>query len=208
MNKKSLLSLVAVVSASAAYAQTFPGAGTGQIPDGGPGCGPEGEALDITFTVTDVTAPLTAVEVDIAANHSWVGDLNVSLIAPDATEHVIFAGTGSTTATGCGSGDDLDGVYNFTNEGTPDWWLLGTPYPSGDYQTTTAGDDPSGGAVTDINAAFAAVADPNGTWTLRVLDAGGGDTGDVTAANLFLMGSANTDIIFADGFETSPPPTM
>ncbi len=210
MNKKTLVSLVALATAGAAFAQTFPGAGVGAIPDRGTaGCGaPNGPPLDVTFTVTDVFPPLSAVEVDLEANHSWVGDLDVSLIAPDATEHVLFASTGSTTVTGCGSSDDLLGIYNFTDDGTDDWWALGTPYPSGDYQTTTAGDDPSGGVATSISDAFAAVADPNGTWTLRITDGGGGDTGDVTAANLFLMGGPNPDIIFADGFDSAPPPVQ
>lgn len=207
MNKKLLLSALITVVAGAAYAQTFPGTGLGPIPDRGTaGCGlPAGEPLDITFTVTDVFSPLSVVEVDMEANHSWVGDLDVRLIAPDATEHVVFASTGSTTLTGCGSADDLAGVYNFTDTGTDDWWLLDNPYPAGDYQTTTAGDDPSGGVATSINAAFAAVVDPNGTWTLRVTDSGGGDTGDVTDANLFLLGAPNPDVIFEDGFETPPP---
>ncbi len=210
MNKKYLISMVALVTAGAALAQTFPGTGIGDIPDrGAAGCGPpSGPALDITFAVDGVFPPLSAVEVDINATHSWVGDLNVSLIAPDATEHIIFAGTGSTTPTGCGSGDDLLGVYNFTDQGTDDWWAQGSPYPEGEYQTTTAGDDPSGGAATSLDAAFAAVADPNGTWTLRISDEGGGDTGAVTAANLFLLGGPNPDVIFEDGFDTPGVPPV
>jgi hypothetical protein len=37
-----------------------------------------------------------------------------------------------------------------------------------------------------MNAAFAGVPDANGTWTLRFVDFGGGDTGTVTAASLIL----------------------
>ena len=208
--------MVALVTAGAAFAQTFPGTGGGAIPDGGPGCGPLGAALDITFTAAGVFPPLEAVEVDLNATHSWVGDLNVSLIAPDATEHVLFGSVGSTTATGCGDSSDLGGVYNFTDDlGAADFWaesLNGTGayvMLPGDYFTSEIGDDnPTGGTVTSINDAFAAVADPNGTWTLRVIDGGGGDTGSVSSANLFLMGGPNPDVIFEDGFDTQGPPPV
>jgi hypothetical protein len=216
MNKKYIISMVALVTAGAAFAQVFPGAGAGAISDGGPGCGPFGPPLDVTFTVDGVFPPLSAVEVDISATHSWVGDLEVTLIAPDATEHVIFGGVGSTTATGCGDSSDLGGVYNFTDDvSAADFWaesLNGTGayiMAAGDYFTSEVGDaNPTGGTITSINDAFSAVADPNGTWTLRVIDGGAGDTGAVTAANLFLLGGPNPDVIFEDGFDTPGVPPV
>ncbi len=218
MKKLSLLCVASLVTAGAAFAQTFPGAGTGAIPDGDNGCAANSVdvPLDITFTVTDVFAPLSAVEVDMNVTHTWVGDLDVTLIAPDATEHVIYAGTGGATATACGDSSDLGGVYNFTDDGTPaNWWDTATAaggadvMAAGDYNSSAPGNgnEVNPGEVTSMNTAFAGVADPNGTWTLRIIDSGGGDTGAVTEANLFLMGGPNPDIIFENGFEELPPPT-
>jgi len=198
----AILSLFTLCLSGIALGQTFPGAGTGMIPDRGmAGCGlPAGPDIDVTFTVAGLPAgPPSNVSVDMDFTHSWVGDLEVSLIAPDLTTHIIFASTGSTTATGCGSGDDLAGVYNFDNTGTGDWWTLGNPYPVGTYAV------PGGGAVTDMNAAFAGIPDSNGTWTLRINDSGGGDTGSINAANLTLTvdgGGGDPDTDF-DGDGTS-----
>ncbi len=183
-------------------AATFPGSGTGAIPDrGSAGCGPPaGAPLDITFNVTGLSGAPTDVSLDMTATHSWVGDLDVSLIAPGgAPSFVIFGSTGSTTATGCGSASDLGATYTFNNTGVATWWSLANPFPAGTYRTTTIGDAPSGGTATDLNAAFAGVANPNGTWTLRVTDAGGGDIGSVSAANLTITaGAAVTPIKHVD----------
>jgi subtilisin-like proprotein convertase family protein len=187
-----------VAAAENGVGTTFPGTGVGAIPDRGvTGCGdPAGPPLDVTFNVTGLSGSPTVVDVDMNLTHSWVGDLNVSLIAPDATEHVIFASTGSTTATGCGDSSDLGGIYDFNDAASGDWWgeantqggtSILTP---GSYRTTTAGDVAGGGVPTSINDAFAGVANPNGTWTLRIADGGGGDTGSISAANLTITTGA------------------
>lgn len=182
-----------------AGANTFPGAGAGPIPDGpGPGCGVVGADLDITFTVAgeSVAAPVD-VGVELDLTHSWVGDVTVSLIAPGgATSSAIFGNTGSTTATGCGDSTDLGGAYGFFDDtvNPTNWWDEATAGGGADimtvanYRATEFGGDgqviPAPMVV--IDDAFAGVADPNGTWTLRVTDSGGGDTGAVLAATLFL----------------------
>ena len=173
---------------------TFPAnAGTlGPIPDrGATGCGaPSGPPLNVTFTVSGMSGSPTNVEVDMTFSpaHTWSGDVQATLVAPNGTEHVLFGRRGATTATACGSSNDLAGPYLFTDASpnTNFFSVAGNPVPSGSYRTTTAGGDASGGTVTDMNAAFAGVPDANGTWTLRVVDFGGGDTGGVSAANLTL----------------------
>lgn len=170
---------------------TFPGTGTGSIPDG-PGvptaCGVNGTPLNITFNVTGITGAPTNVSVAMTANHSWVGDITATLIAPDSTQHVLFGRTGATAATACGSANDLGATYTFNDTGVGGWWTLPNPFPAGTYRTTSIGGVPTGGATTTMNTAFAGVANANGTWTLRVTDGGGGDTGAVTAANLTITG--------------------
>lgn len=173
---------------------TIPGTGVGNIPDdAAPGCGaPGGAPLNITFS-SAVTGTLTDVEVNMTGTHSWVGDLDVTLIAPNGTTtHKIFAFTGSTTATGCGADDDLAGLYAFGDGFAGNWWTeagTASPMAPGNYRTSTAGGVVGGGALTTMTTAFAGV-NPTGTWTLRVIDNGNGDTGAISAANLILTTGA------------------
>lgn len=184
----------AVTSPSA----TFPAnAGTlGAIPDGAAGlCGSNGGPRDVTFTVSGMTGTVATVSVNTtygAPVHTWRGDITERLISPAATNFVVFGFTGSTTAGGCGSSSDLSGTYNFTDTaaGTNWWSVLATPTTPGDYRSTALGGagSPNPAPVTSLNSAFAGQA-PNGTWTLRLTDGGGGDTGSVTAANLTITTS-------------------
>ena len=166
--------------------ETAPGAGTGPIPDNDPGT-----PLDITFDISGSQPSITDVAIDMTANHSWVGDIEATLISPDGTEHTIMSRTGSTTGTGAGDSSDLDGLYGFNDAATGDWWAEaaaqsgGSPLTPGDYRTT----DNASADATDMTPAFDGV-DPNGTWTLRVTDNAGGDTGDITDANLTITSDA------------------
>ncbi len=199
--KNRVFLVFAVVLGGAAMiagASVFPGAGVGPIPDGGPACGPVGANLDITFTVAGEPAGApVGVGVEMSINHTWVGDVTATLIAPDGvTEVAMFGRTGVITATGCGDSSDLGAAYGFfdaTGNAT-NWWDEATAQggaavmTAANYKATAVG---GAGQVNPppfvvIDTAFAGVADPNGTWTLRVTDSGGGDTGDVSAANLFL----------------------
>jgi subtilisin-like proprotein convertase family protein len=153
-------------------------------------CGDNPGALrSVTFTVTGMTGTVSAVTVSMTVNHTWVGDLRVNLAAPNATSHVIFGATGSTTATGCGTSSDLNSTYVFGDDkpAAPTWWnnALTNPIPSGSgFRTSTMGGTVGGGANTSMNAAFAGVTNPNGMWTLTFQDFGEGDVGSVTAASL------------------------
>ncbi|HUF05183.1 MAG TPA: FG-GAP-like repeat-containing protein [Aridibacter sp.] len=196
------------VTTSSLGGTTFPGTGVGAIPDrGATGCGePRGPARDITFNVTGLSGAPTTVGVDFTATHTWVGDLNISLISPDATEHVVQEATGAATATACGDSSDLSGLYSFNDGAAGDWWAAAIaaggaePLPNTAYRTQSAGRTGSGGANTVMTAAFSGIPASNGTWTLRFTDSGGGDTGTVSAANLSLeagaapTGSTNVDM--------------
>lgn len=178
----------------------------GPIPDspaGGTVCGDYTAApRDVTFTVTGMTAPLSDVRVNFqttAPVHTWVGDLRVLLRAPGgAPEHLIFSQTAAAAAADCGSSDDLPNLYNFfdSSPATPTWWenvaAAGTLVPGGNFRTSTTGGAAGGGANTLMTPAFSGLttAQINGTWTLRILDGGQGDTGNVSAAALTLTGGA------------------
>src|SRR5690606_32497085 len=135
----------------------------------------------------------TNVEVSMTATHTWVGDVGATLIAPNGTQHVIFSRTEATTETACGDSSDLAGPELLTGAATGEnWWdaAFNTgagAIPAGSYKTTQAGPcSPPPAPDTNMNAAFAGVPDANGTWTLRFVDFGGGDTGSVSAASLTL----------------------
>ena len=184
------LNTITTVEASGggdAPSATFPGIGTGAIPDNTPA------GLNVTFNVTGITGTPTDIWVSMDLTHSFMGDVDVKLTAPNGTSHVIFASTGATTAAGFGDSSDLLGVYRFIDSATgPNWWAaaaaagVNEPIPPGDYRTTQPGPQATVNTspVTSINAAFAGVTTVNGTWTLNVSDNANLDTGSINAATL------------------------
>jgi len=183
------------------FAATFTGTNTGAIPDGGtpnPTCG---APRNIAFAVSGFSNSVGAVSVSFTMNpaHTWIGDLQVSLIAPNSTTHLLFSRVGANTATDFGDDANLSGTYTFNDIATQNIWTVaasngttGFNIPAGSYRTQAAGPDPTdspGPAFTSINAAFVSVppASVNGTWTLRFLDCAAGDTGTVSAASLTLL---------------------
>jgi hypothetical protein len=189
-----------------APAATFPGTGVGAIPDGGSGCGPSpGAARDVTFTAAGLSGSPTAVDINMTFGspvHTFIGDVSAILIAPNGASHTVFARTGATTATAFGGSSDLGATYNFSDTApappSGGWWQEETVrgaaeiMTAGTYRTTASG---GAGATnpqppTSINAAFAAVPNANGTWTLRLTDGCGADTGAITAANLTITAGA------------------
>ncbi len=168
-----------------APAATFPAntATLGAIPDNSPGAG-----RDVTFTVSGLTGAPSNVEASMTfgnPTHSWVGDINATLIAPNGTSFVLFGRTGQTGAS-AGDSSDLSGPYNFKDSAAgTNWWAAAfaagaaVAIPPGDYRTTETGPQPvtTTAPVTNLTAAFAGVANPNGTWTMRFTDNAAGDTG-------------------------------
>jgi hypothetical protein len=138
----------------------------------------------------------TNVELNVSGTHSWVGDMSVTLIAPNGTSHVIFARTDAWSGNCFGDSSNFGGPYLFTDAAAvgTDWWSAAvavdgaTAVPAGSYRTTQPGpnENPPPQPVTNMNAAFAGVPDANGTWTLRVTDGATSDTGSITAASLTL----------------------
>jgi subtilisin-like proprotein convertase family protein len=185
----------AKAASPSAPSATFPGTGTGAIPDGPGAAQTPGAPLDISFAVTGISGPPSNVEVSMTATHSWVGDVKTTLIAPNGTSFVIFGYTGATTATSFGSSSDLSGAYNFKDSAAgTNWWTAAaaTPVPAGNYRTTASGGagQTNPAPVTNLTAAFSGVAAPNGTWILRTTDGGAGDTGSISAATLTIAGGA------------------
>ncbi len=215
---------------SATFAADAPSLGA--IPDHATGCDATGASpRNVTFAVSGLSGNVSSVELSNltfgAPAHTWMGDIEAVLIAPNGASHTVFGRTLATTATSCGDSTDLTGPYSFadTAAAPPNggWWqtsnILGAAVPmtTGAYRTTAIG---GAGATnpmpaTSMNPSFTGVANANGTWTLRLSDHGGGDTGAVSAAtltvttasvpvdaNVDVNGDGKTDFVVARGTAT------
>jgi hypothetical protein len=174
-------------------------ASLGGIPDA-TACGPTpGTPRNVTFTTSGLSGSVTSVDVGMtigSPNHTWMGDVVATLIAPNGASHTVFGVTGSTTSTGIGDSSDLGGTYVFSDSAASPpsggWWqesaarLSTEAMTSGTYRTTGIGGagQTNPAPATNMNADFAGVTNANGTWTLRFTDGCSGDTGSVTAATL------------------------
>ncbi|MCW5960461.1 MAG: VCBS repeat-containing protein [Pyrinomonadaceae bacterium] len=189
-------------TANAVPAATFPAnaATLGAIPDNAPA-----SPRDVTFTVSGITGHPSNVEVSHTYGgpiHTWAGDVNVWLIAPNGNSFVIYGRTGQTGAS-AGDSSDLAGPYNMKDSASgTNWWTAANiatgavPIPAGDYRTTESGPQPviTTSPETNLTAAFSGVTNANGTWTLRFTDNASGDTGAVSAASLTLESAGSAPV--------------
>lgn len=189
----SSLALCALLFSAGASAVIFPGINVGPIPDGaGPGPRNYGAPRDVRFEVSGQPGTVTAAAVIFAADHTWVGDLKVSLIAPTGVEHLVFESTGATTPTALGSPANLvsANAQVFGDGGINDWWtnagVADANIPASISRSVVAGPVAAPPpAVTSFITTF--LNQPaNGTWILRFQDGFSGDVGAVTSASLSL----------------------
>jgi subtilisin-like proprotein convertase family protein len=165
---------------------SFAGANTGPIPDAtGTGCGTAVTTTgtrNVTFAVSGLVAPISNVSVTVDLTHTWGSDIALTLIAPNAVTAPVMIRPNATTATGCGNGNNLLGVYTFNDQATLNFWTAqaaGVP-ASGNYRAAAA----LASTPVSLTTPFLPLTDPNGTWTLRVQDTGVADTGTINAATL------------------------
>ncbi len=161
---------------------------------------------------------------EFAPPHTWIGDVTVTLIAPGGTSRVVFGRTGSDQAFSTGGASDLAGPYYFSDLApvAPTWWDMASslgnlqPVPQGAYRASTLGGTATSGANALLTPAFTGLPSVNGTWTLRVTDNCGAETGGVGAARLFVTTDGIPPDGDADGIPDSsdacpgvpgPPPT-
>ncbi|MEQ1596514.1 MAG: proprotein convertase P-domain-containing protein [Casimicrobium sp.] len=173
--------LVSLLLLPWANAVSYPGSGTPvAIPDPG--------SVDVTFTVSGQTAPITNISVDVNFSHGWAGDVRLQLIAPNGTSLDLVNALG-----GPSGNDDFSGLYTFVDPATPGAGVLANQpsivsflFPPGAYITSTAGAVP-----TNLLATFAALstAQINGTWTLRAYDVEAIIAGTVSSTTLNIVGT-------------------
>jgi|RhiMethySRZTD1v2_1073278.scaffolds.fasta_scaffold75102_3 uncharacterized protein (TIGR03382 family) len=185
MKSRILLSLSAsMMLAGTASADVFSGGTGGAIPDSTTSnlLGAQGIA---NFTLNVASSGTIASFDSLTINgfaHTWVGDLQVLLIAPNGDDTVIFSRLGNTTATGFGNSNDLSGNYTFVTSGgtaLPTTGLM----PAGTYNR--GGPNPNAAVVQtnvgDLDAFSVFNGDNvNGIWTLRIMDFANGDVGNIT----------------------------
>ena len=185
-------------SPSPTPANFFTGTNLGAIPDND--C--SGPGRQISFAVSGISNPVSNVTVSFTGTHTFVGDLDVKLIAPNGTTSAfIFTFVGNGTNPISGDSSDLNGTYTFfdaaVNNLTAAATTVGptTAVPPGNYRA-------SDGTGTNIalDAVFANLANPNGTYILQFNDCSAGDTGSITAATLSLNGPTPTPLPVG-GFE-------
>jgi subtilisin-like proprotein convertase family protein len=134
---------------------------------------PDLGSVEIPINVSDVGS-IEDIDVRVRLNHSFDGDLIISLIAPDGTTVILSANRG-------GAGD---------NFGTG---------PNDCSGTSTEFDDAAATAIGATTAPFAGTFRPdsplsafngkatNGTWRLRIADTGAVDTGTVGCVELQII---------------------
>lgn len=174
----------------------------GAIPD-------DGTNKDVTFSLNGYNAAPSSVAVAMTFNptHSYAGDLDATLIAPNSASATIFSRTGSTVSPPNGDSSDLIGPYRFFDNNSNGWAAAAVAtgataaIPAGNYRTSSAGS----AANTSINPTFAGVSNPNGTWTLRFRDLASGDTGGLGAAELSIIEGADNTAPPAPSLSTTEP---
>ena len=178
MNSKSFTNLATLVivmlfTFGAINAQTFNGnttntAGNSLIPSSGPST--NGCTVETIFNCA-VSGTSTAVEkVQINLTHTWAGDLEIYLEAPNGQRIALSTDNG-------GSADNytntmfVDGAPSITGGSAPFTGMFAPEGAVGGFCVT-----PPAGTVATL-AAFTPGAGMNGTWQLRIADSTFGDGG-------------------------------
>ncbi len=147
--------------------------------------------VDIPITVTDVMT-LSDVNVSIRVNHTFDGDLNISLIHPDNTSVPLSLRRGS-------------GGDNF-GTGANDCSGVGTVFDDQALTLISAGAAPFSGSFKPETLLSALNGKPsNGTWKLHVADAVATDTGTVGCFKLELN---RRSVCCGSLINAAPPPVL
>lgn len=140
----------------------------------------------INIADTGTIASLNSVSIQFGPpTHTWVGDLQIILTAPNGDNVHLISVVGATGPTAFGDSSDFAGKYLFVNAGGADFAAAAAAaggaavVPPGTYNRST---NPLAGATigvdTDTYAVFAGDS-ITGAWTLTIKDWGVGDTGSL-----------------------------
>ncbi len=164
------------------------------VPDAttsGTGAVVAGAAVEVPFVVSGIAGTVGEVTVSMYMTHTYVGDLIITLVAPDNSTVIISnnagGGSGTTNTAALGTACGTYAVFSDTGTASIDTQatppaIVGTFRPSFPLDAFTG-------------------KSPNGTWKLRFQDVGPGDTGTFQCGVLSvrpLAGGVSLDIN-ADG---------
>lgn len=143
------------------------------VPDG------TGDPALSSVTVAGIpgAAVISNVSVKFTMTHTWVGDMDINLVAPNGQRLNLVGGLDGGTGS--------NGTANFTNtivSSTSATAMSGAPAPRNSTfaADARAGYGPTGFEQT-VNNWNALLTVPNGNWTLAMGDFGGGDVGTLTS---------------------------
>ncbi len=154
---------------------------------GGPIAPPDNDSVGAFSTINIAENELISqVHLSIfGANHTWVGDLHVTLTGPGGVA-TVFSRTGSASGTGVGDSSNLFGDYSFADGGA-DWWFEASERSDnealtpGTYQPTE-----NTGSISMFGDVFAGTLTA-GDWILFISDNSPGDTGGITGWGLTIQ---------------------
>ena len=141
--------------------------------------------VDIPFNVTGLTS-ITDLNVGLLADHTWRGDLRVSLISPSPSPTTVVLINPDTSNNG------NDDNYNIElDSAAPN--TVNTGVQDGTNDTSLA---PYQFLVSPNNSlnAFNSAATLNGTWIMRICDDYAGENGQFLRADLFFNKAPESDL--------------
>jgi subtilisin-like proprotein convertase family protein len=128
-----------------------------------------GRASRVTFSIDGTECNRTPTSTTVGINHSFVGDLVGQLTAPSGATALVFSRNG-------GTGENMCQVV-FDDDAT-------TP-----FSTVTSANAPFTGTWAPVNPISPLRGGPaDGTWTFKVTDTAGADTGSLRSVSLHLNG--------------------
>ncbi|MDT0556510.1 proprotein convertase P-domain-containing protein, partial [Patiriisocius hiemis] len=155
---------------------------------------PDNDPAGVTNTVAIAGIPavsnITDVELDMDIEHTWVGDVSITLTAPTGDAITVVNRPGRTGGVGAGDSSDYATGFpiTFTDASVNDAEQMGDTILGGDSVCEDDGicdyftnPDEVGGIASFADFATAINAsglDPNGNWSVLVQDEAAGDTGD------------------------------
>lgn len=152
---------------------------------GGGGAGTTTGNVDIPFTVTGLTS-ITDLNVGLLADHTWRGDLTISLISPSPGATTVVLTTPDTGGTGNDDNYNVEfdsSAANIVNTG-----------PQNATNDTAAAPYQFLVAPNNSLDPFNSITNRNGTWILRICDNYAGENGEFLRADLFFDKPPSSDL--------------
>lgn len=181
-------SLALTASANAQFSVSGGGAAIGDA-DGGqvyPTTMPLNPGTSCVTVPANVTS-ITSIEV-AGLNHTWSGDLQMTLADPNGVEHLVFLRPGFLNTSNFGNSGDFTGDYTFVESGgaaLPNSSAAGNIAPGTYNQTFDSGGTTWSSGDNGINnTPLGSITGPQGDWCVKIYDWGGGDTGGFTGWTL------------------------